>query len=188
MVGTPVKVRSDQAPNDQMEHVMRIDGKGTRVLPEVDVDTPHRFLHTLALKRGPEDESEWVPSRRPRTAPAVAPVALVVDDEPLVRAFVSTVLRHRGWSVIEAADGPSALAVAPESLSLLVTDYEMPAISGVALAEQLRLRNSKLPVLLVSGHPEAAGKLGALWGSRTAFVSKPFPAEALISTVGLITD
>lgn len=151
------------------------------------MDTPHRFLRTLAVKRRPADEFACAPDLRTETAPAGARIALVVDDEPLVRAFVSTVLRNRGWSVIEAADGPSALALAPEKLSLLVTDYEMPAITGVTLAQELRLRNDKLPVVMVSGHPEVAAKLSTLRGPRTAFVSKPFPVEELISTIGLIT-
>jgi len=116
-----------------------------------------------------------------------ARIALVVDDEPLVRTLVSTVLRRSGWSVIEAADGPSALALAPEVLDLLVTDYEMPAGTGVTLARKLRLRHRKLPVVLVSGHPEAAASMTGLAGARTAFVSKPFPVEELISTVGSIT-
>ena len=114
-------------------------------------------------------------------------MALVVDDEPLVRALVSTVLRNRGWSVIEAADGPSALALAPETLGLLVTDYEMPVISGLTLAEQLRLRDGRLPVLMVSGHPDVAARLSTLGGPRTAFVSKPFPVDELISTIRAIT-
>ena len=114
-------------------------------------------------------------------------MALVVDDEPLVRRLVSSVLRNRGWSVIEAADGPSALAVAPPELALLVTDFEMPTITGLALARKLRLRDGELPVLMVSGHPDVGGRMGSLRGSRTAFVSKPFPVEELIAQIGAIT-
>jgi PleD family two-component response regulator len=55
------------------------------------------------------------------------PLALVVDDEPLIRQLVSTVLRRRGWTVIEAADGSVALSVVGE-----------------------------LPVLMVSGRPDVA--------------------------------
>ena len=117
-----------------------------------------------------------------------ARVALVVDDEPLVRTLVSTVLRRRGWSVIEAVDGASALALAPEALDLLVTDYEMPAGTGVSLARKLRRSHRALPVVLVSGHPEVEGLMAGLAGARTAFVSKPFPVEELISTIGSITD
>lgn len=155
--------------------------------PEVQVDTPNRFVRTLAVERRPADGFEGTVDPLPETADGAAGVALVVDDEPLVRALVSTLLRKWGWSVIEAADGPSALALAPETLGLLVTDYDMPAITGVTLAEQLRLRNDTLPVLMVSGHPEIAGELSSLRGPRAAFVSKPFPVEELISTIRLIT-
>jgi CheY-like chemotaxis protein len=112
-----------------------------------------------------------------------APIALVVDDEPLIRRFVSTILRREGWSVLEAADGVSALAMAEaEPLDLLVTDYEMPRFSGVALATELRKRDGDLPVLMVSGHPDAARKMQGLDG-RTAFTLKPFAADELVSRI-----
>ncbi len=117
-----------------------------------------------------------------------ARTALVVDDEPLVRTLVSTALRHRGWFVIEAADGATALDLAPATLDLLVTDYEMPAVTGVTLAEILRRRHRALPVVVVSGHPDVAAKMDALRGPRTAFVGKPFPVEELISKIGSITS
>jgi DNA-binding response OmpR family regulator len=112
-----------------------------------------------------------------------APVVLVVDDEPLVRRFVSTILRRQGWSVLEAADAGAALAIADAGpLDLLVTDYEMPEISGVALARLLRTHDEDLPVLMVSGHPDAAGAMQGLDG-RTAFALKPFAAEELVTRV-----
>ena len=123
---------------------------------------------------------------RPRSG-AASRVALVVDDEPLVRGLISRVLRLRGWSVIEAADGSSALAAAPENLDLLVTDYEMPSVTGLTLARQLRRRHSRLPVVMVSGHPEVEGQLDGLIGPRIGFVGKPFPVEELLSTIGSIT-
>jgi CheY-like chemotaxis protein len=119
-------------------------------------------------------------------APRRARVALVVDDEPPVRRLVSRVLRHEGWSVLEAADASSAIALAGTGpLDLLVTDYEMPRVTGVALAEQLRERDEDLPVLVVSGRPEAFGAMRRLHG-RTAFRLKPFAVDELISTVGSI--
>ena len=170
-----------------MDPPTRTNDKRSGASPEGQVDTPKRSVSTLTVERRPGDgfgEAADVPAE---TADRAAGVALVVDDEPLVRTLVSTLLRRRGWSVIEAADGPSALALAPETLGLLVTDYDMPAITGVALAEQLRLRDDRLPVLVVSGHPEIAGELSSLWGPRAAFVSKPFPLEELVATIRLIT-
>jgi CheY-like chemotaxis protein len=114
-----------------------------------------------------------------------APVALVVDDEPLVRQLVATVLRRKGWSVFEAEDGSIALSVAPDSLDLLVTDYDMPVVTGVALARTLRERQLGLPVLVISGHPDAAVELESLRG-RTAFAQKPVSVDELIARVGSI--
>jgi two-component system C4-dicarboxylate transport response regulator DctD len=115
-------------------------------------------------------------------------VALVVDDEPLARRLVSSVLRRVGWSVIEAPDGRTALRVAPESLDLLVTDFEMPEISGIALAEELRRRDADLPVVMVSGHGDGRDLLARLRGPQAAFVAKPFPVDLLIATVGSVTS
>ena len=136
-------------------------------------------------------------SKRPRTASAesladllrggdAAPIALVVDDEPFVRGFVSTVLRRQGWSVREAPDATAALTIARAfPPDLLVTDFEMPLISGVALAEQLRKSDKDLPVLVVSGYPEAARSMRTLVGN-TAFRRKPFVAEDLVASIGSI--
>jgi CheY-like chemotaxis protein len=113
-------------------------------------------------------------------------VALVVDDQPLVRRFLSTVLRRQGWAVREAWDAVSAVAVSDaEKIDLLVTDYDMPAVTGVALARTLRERQFGLPVLMVSGHPEAAVELKSLRG-RTAFAQKPISVDELIAGVGSI--
>ena len=114
---------------------------------------------------------------------------LVVDDEPLVRQFVSTVLRREGWSVLEAANAIAALAMADGDFpDLLVTDYEMPSVTGMSLAQRLREVDEELPVLMVSGHPDVARRVRSLRGSHTAFARKPFGAEELVSSIGSIVD
>jgi DNA-binding response OmpR family regulator len=119
---------------------------------------------------------------------AVSPVVLVVDDEPLIRRFVATVLRREGWSVLEASDASSALALAQdEPLDLLVTDFDMPNVTGLVLAERLRELDRDLPVLVVSGHPDAALSIHGLHG-RTAFASKPFIAADLVARVDALLN
>jgi DNA-binding response OmpR family regulator len=152
------------------------------------VATQHRSRRARAsqVRRGYEAEAVAALSDRDETP---APLALVVDDEPLIRQLVSTVLRRRGWTVIEAADGSVALSVVGAGpVDLLVTDYEMPFVSGVRLAEQLRELHNELPVLMVSSRPEAARKMRSLKGPRTAFVRKPFPLEELVAGIGSIVD
>jgi CheY-like chemotaxis protein len=104
------------------------------------------------------------------------PVALVVDDEPLA---------GRGWRVIQASDGNDALAKAEGTdLDLLVTDYDMPGMDGWSLAHRLCERDPKLPVLVVSGRPEAAN---GTEGVRNAFLAKPFGIEDLGLRVEALT-
>jgi len=123
------------------------------------------------------------PQGRHPAPEAEAPLALVVDDEPQVRRLVSTVLRRHGWSVLEAPDATAALALArTDPPDLLVTDYDMPDASGVDLAERLRLSDEDLPVVVVSGHPEAVRSLARLRG-RAAFNHKPFDPDDLVSSV-----
>ena len=89
-------------------------------------------------------------------------------------------------TVREAWDADSAVAVSDaEKIDLLVTDYDMPTVTGVALARTLSERQLGLPVLMVSGHPEAAVELAGLRG-RTAFAQKPISVDELIASVGSI--
>lgn len=127
------------------------------------------------------------PARCADGDPVPMQVALVVDDEPSVRALVAAVLRRRGWAVIEAADGHAALEVAPDELGLLVTDFQMPILSGAALTRALRQRQQRLPVVMVSGTPEARTHMAGMLGPRTAIMDKPFLVEELVARVAAVT-
>jgi two-component system KDP operon response regulator KdpE len=97
---------------------------------------------------------------------------------------MSMLLARRGWSVVQAADGASALSAAAEQrLSLLVTDYDMPVLNGLDLAARLRRFNGRLPILMVSGHPDAAARILELAGGRTALAAKPFLPEEFLSQI-----
>jgi CheY-like chemotaxis protein len=82
---------------------------------------------------------------------------LLVDDNAPLRAFAAEVLRDAGHQVVEHDDGLAALATAdtttaPFPFDLLITDFDLPNLDGLGLAERLRRRCSTLPVLLVSSH------------------------------------
>ncbi|MCD2323334.1 response regulator [Sphingomonas sp. IC-56] len=82
---------------------------------------------------------------------------LLVDDEPLVRTATAEMLRELGHSVREAAAGADALAVLPGlACDIVVTDYKMPRMDGAELAERIKLLDTRLPVLLITGYTGAA--------------------------------
>ena len=109
---------------------------------------------------------------------------LVVEDDPEVLEVTVETLRHMGYEVLTAADGPAALAVLRREgeIDILFSDVVMPrGMSGVELARSaLRLR-PQLRVLLASGYPMAA--LSATQGISSdigfTFLSKPYRGTEL---------
>ncbi|UAK25764.1 ATP-binding protein [Sphingomonas nostoxanthinifaciens] len=89
----------------------------------------------------------------------VAGVALLVDDEDLVRASTADMLIDMGFEVIEAGSGPEALQRLRErgGADVLITDHLMPKMTGVELAKAVAVDWPQMPVLVVSGYSDAIG-------------------------------
>jgi CheY-like chemotaxis protein len=125
-------------------------------------------------------------------APGGRESILLVEDEEAVRALVARYLRQLGYRVLEASDGPQALAVvaAARSVDLLLTDMVMPRLGGAELAARLRAERPGLPVLFVSGHSDQAQGLlqsGAL-GKGVAFLQKPYSTDELARRLRELLD
>jgi PAS domain S-box-containing protein len=86
-------------------------------------------------------------------------IALLVDDEELVRMSTAGMLDDLGYDVVEASSAEDALSLLRTGLepSLVVTDHLMPGMSGAQLARELKTERPGLPVLIVSGYAEAEG-------------------------------
>jgi two-component system, cell cycle sensor histidine kinase and response regulator CckA len=109
------------------------------------------------------------------------PVVLVVDDEPMMRWFMTTALRDH-FRVLVAADGQEALETVRDvgdEIAALVTDIRMPHLGGLELAAQLHAMDDPPPLLFISGFMGG----GELPGP---FLSKPFRPEALLAAVRLL--
>lgn len=79
---------------------------------------------------------------------------LVVDDAPSVRTLIVRVCKANGYRVIEATSGEEDRRLAEEErglIDVLVTDVDMPGISGLELATDVRLTQPRLPVCFISG-------------------------------------
>lgn len=84
---------------------------------------------------------------------------LLAENEEPVRTLLSHVLQSQGYTVLEAANGVEALAVAaahPEPVHLLLTDVVMPQMFGRELAEQLQPLRPGLKILYHSGYTDSA--------------------------------
>ncbi len=104
---------------------------------------------------------------------------LVVDDSALVLAVVVEILKAENFHVLSADGGPSALKLAgetTETIDLLLSDVEMPEMSGPDLGEALKLARPNMHVMLMSG--AANGNLLVL-NYGWAYIQKPFVAVKL---------
>jgi two-component system, chemotaxis family, chemotaxis protein CheY len=115
---------------------------------------------------------------------------LVVDDSLMVRQQVSRILTGAGFTVTAATDGVDALeklAKLPD-LRLIVSDVNMPKMSGLELLEELRNRKSvAVPVIMLTteGQADMIQKAKALGAS--AWIVKPLKQELLLSTAKKLT-
>src|SRR6185295_3650820 len=81
-------------------------------------------------------------------------IILLVDDEPLVCGFASTVLERRGYKVYIAHGAAEALQIFRDhmdEIDLVVTDINMPVMSGPEMAQIMRQERPALPLLFISG-------------------------------------
>jgi PAS domain S-box-containing protein len=111
-------------------------------------------------------------------------IALLVDDEELVRLSTADMLFDLGYEVTEAASAEEALRLLRGGLvpSLMVTDHLMPGMSGAELARLVRSQRPDLPVLIVSGYAEAEGVAPDL-----VRLTKPFRKAELAESLSTLT-
>ena len=111
---------------------------------------------------------------------------MLVEDEDGVRNIAATLLRNRGYDVIEAADGEEALDLIIENqgeIDLLISDVILPGIDGPSLLKQAREYLGDARVMFISGYSE--GDLTKTLDEERAisFLPKPFRMEKLAERV-----
>ena len=123
--------------------------------------------------------------------PAGGETILVVEDDPDVRDYIATVLDVLGYKVLEAEDGPSALALAEQAAEvvLLLTDVVLPGgMNGREIAEAFRTQNPNIKVLYMSGYTENAIVHQGRLDSGVQLLNKPFKREVLAKRVRAALD
>jgi CheY-like chemotaxis protein len=100
-----------------------------------------------------------------------------------VLTFVATVLRDNGHVVWEADTPSEALAIIDreQPLDLLLVDYAMPGMNGIAVIDRARVSQRELNVILMSGHADVLRSGGA---SGIPLLAKPFKVAELRQRIG----
>lgn len=124
-----------------------------------------------------------VPMTDLHSSEILRPRVLLVEDEASIRRLLYTLLERAGYEVLVAANGSDGLQIFRQSsrpIELLLTDYDMPGMSGLELAAECCLLCKELGVLYVSGTEPDIQLQADLRARKRAFVAKPFHAEELL--------
>ena len=113
---------------------------------------------------------------------------LLVEDEDAVRLFSARALRNKGYKVLEAASGESALDLlknAQGPVDLLITDIVMPRMDGPSLIKEVRERRPNIKVICISGYAEDGFRKRLDASDDIHFLPKPF---SLIQLAGKVKE
>src|SRR5688572_33451366 len=108
------------------------------------------------MGRGPTTRHRHAPD--PADVPATL-IVLVVRDEPVIRAYVARALTLAGMEVAVAATGREALRLVADGQirpAVVVTDIEMPGMSGIELAARLLALRPAIRIVMMTGDPDRA--------------------------------
>ena len=126
---------------------------------------------------------------RPGSSASARPARiLLVDDDPCLSRLMALFLIHAGYAVDTAADGEQGwVALKLRHYDLLMTDNDMPRLTGLELIRRLRGMGMTLPVIVVSGSEEIRGLAKDRVLDLTAVVPKPFQPDDLLAQVERVT-
>lgn len=112
---------------------------------------------------------------------------LYAEDDALVRTLTVRLLANAGYKITPVADGLAAWeALQKTGFDLLITDNDMPNLTGMELITKLRRDNVCLPIILASGSAGFFSGDEYRWLNLNACVQKPFLPHELVTAVGKV--
>lgn len=120
-------------------------------------------------------------------------LALVIDDEPTIRAALRRFFTRRGWAVEEAADGAAGLALLQDHghrIGVVISDLRMPGFSGIELHDELAVAHPALLRRFVFSTGDVASAEAASFVQRTAcpVLQKPFELQMLDAIIAGVSQ
>jgi DNA-binding response OmpR family regulator len=116
---------------------------------------------------------------------------LVVDDEPGIRDILRVNLEAEGYQVLEAGDGPEAIALARQARpDLIILDIMMPRMDGLEVLRRLEAdpETAGLPVIFLSVRSSDLDIMHGLEQGAVEYITKPFDPLQVVQTVRLMLE
>ena len=165
-ISTEVQVRRAAVELADLEMVDRADSTTEDLLPDLSL-IPHVGGASI---RSPDEQQ----------------LILVVDDNPDLRTYVSTILRASGYQVQTARNGAEGFRMAQrQSPDLIVTDLMMPRLSGLQMIWLIRKDDNLkgIPIILMTAKTDEETRISGSEGGADAYLAKPFNDRELKAEV-----
>lgn len=109
---------------------------------------------------------------------------LFVDDDPNIRRMVELFLKGRNVELQCAGNGRSALKYLDQKeYDLIFTDIQMPEMDGLTLLQEVRKKNSDVPVVVISAFGQESASRRAMELGASSALSKPFDRNGIIRVI-----
>ena len=108
---------------------------------------------------------------------------LVVHNERPMRKLLRLGLRTRGYELLEAPDGKTSLRLLSQNPDLIILDLELPDVKGLELLREIRGRNKRVPIVVLSNRGDEASKVEALEQGANDYITKPFSMNELLARI-----
>lgn len=109
---------------------------------------------------------------------------LVADDDTDITGLLEKLLRAEGYEVIAVNDGEAAVAAhAREKPDLMVLDWSMPGRDGLQVCEEVRKKDDRVLLLMLTGQKTEQKKVAGLAGGADDYITKPFGQKEFLARI-----
>jgi len=113
-----------------------------------------------------------------------SPLISIIDDDESMRCAVKSLVTSLGLNAHAFASAEEFLrSPHVEHTSCLITDLQMPGLSGVELQKMLLAQDSNIPIIFMTAFPEERIRTRAIEAGALGFLSKPFESQMLINLI-----